>query len=122
MQDVLLHNSDRHPGHFMHGPHWARPGAAPFLIDHAAGFREEARVSMADDDAFSSGGIDRVRAATYLRLKLLGDADIRGAVGPHLGESEVLELLERRDGVLAFFDRLVAERGADAVLLAEDGA
>ena len=122
MQDVLLHNSDRHPGHFLHGPHWARRGAAPFLIDHAAGFRAEAHVTLADDDAFSSGGIDRVRAATYLRLKLLDEGVVRAAVGPHLSEGEIAELLDRRAGVLAFFDRLVRERGADAVLLAEDGA
>lgn len=46
--DVLLHNSDRHHGHFLLGPHWAHGRQAgsswqgdcrPILIDHAASFR-----------------------------------------------------------------------------------
>jgi hypothetical protein len=39
--DVLLHNSDRHHGHFLLGPHWALDGMLPVLIDHAASFRCE---------------------------------------------------------------------------------
>lgn len=61
--DVLLHNSDRHHGHFLHGEHWAirnpdhSPMMRPVLIDHAAGFRSEAFVSMEHENAFQTGPV-----------------------------------------------------------------
>eukprot|EP00899_Mesostigma_viride_P002633 jgi/Mesvir1/12370/Mv00552-RA.3 len=58
----------------------------PVLIDHAAGFRQGAYVSMEHDNAFGTGPITSVCAHTYLRLRLL-------------------------DEVLDYLDRLVRERG-----------
>jgi hypothetical protein len=116
---VLLHNTDRHPGHFLFGPHWARAGHSPILIDHAAGFRKGSRVKMQDDDAFGSRGISCVRASTYLRLKLLSPDAIAAAVKPHLTNEELLGLLHRREGVLAYLDGLVEKQGVEATVLAD---
>jgi hypothetical protein len=78
--DVLLHNSDRHHGHFLVGPHWAlgtkgdgrfEGRMRPVLIDHAASFRREAVVSMEHENAFSTGPVRCVSASTYLRLRFL---------------------------------------------------
>jgi len=77
--DVLLHNSDRHHGHFLHGEHWAIKEAAPdhatpmmrpVLIDHAAGFRPEAFVSMEHENAFCTGPVKvRVFLSRTVRVK-----------------------------------------------------
>jgi hypothetical protein len=115
----LLHNTDRHPGHFLYGSHWARGSPAPFLIDHAAGFRKGSRVVMEDDDAFGSRGISSVRASTYLRLKLLSPDAISAAVQQHLTNEEFLGLLHRRDGVLAYLDALVEKHGVEATVIAD---
>ena len=87
--DVLLHNSDRHHGHFLFGQHWttavsgageggtkngegdAKNGGCgffrPFLIDHAASFRKEAFVSLEHENAFQTGATLCVGSRTYLR-------------------------------------------------------
>ena len=80
--DVLLHNSDRHSGHFLFGRHWTEGGPdesesdgsaslggsewRPALIDHAASFRKEAFVSMEHENAFAQTG--RRRASRRTRI------------------------------------------------------
>merc|ERR1711959_759518 len=64
--DVLIHNSDRHHGHFLFGKHWIQGDSlsmgdqeaemmCAFLIDHAAGFRQEACVRLDHENAFMTG-------------------------------------------------------------------
>ena len=88
--DVLIHNSDRHHGNFLFGQHWARGSwdgeqwrgeMRPILIDHAAGFRAEAHVTMRHENAFQTGPVRCVRASTYLRLRFLDAATISNKVG-----------------------------------------
>lgn len=68
--DVLLHNSDRHHGHFLIGQHWVAPHARlPVLIDHAAGFRKDAFVSLDHENAFRTGPVRVVSAKTYLKVR-----------------------------------------------------
>jgi hypothetical protein len=120
VQDVLLHNSDRHAGHFMHGPHWAQPAGTqhlPFLIDHAAGFRAEACVCMEDDNAFCTGAVRTVRHSTYQALQDLDTEALASQLEHLLGEHEVAQLLDRRSGVLAYLDRLANEQGACNILV-----
>ncbi len=86
--DTLIHNSDRCHDHLMMAEHWAlgeaRSGGGsdnksavaswrgqrrPVFIDHAAGFRREARVNMTQDNAFKTGPTTVISASTYSRLR-----------------------------------------------------
>ncbi|KAI3425989.1 hypothetical protein D9Q98_007957 [Chlorella vulgaris] len=114
--DVLLHNSDRHHGHFLLGPHWALDGMLPVLIDHAASFRKEAVVCMDHENAFGSGPVRCVSASTYLRLRFLDSHSVSQELGQHLSRAEQRALLHRRDYVLRYFDELVAQQGYAATV------
>lgn len=110
--DCLLNNSDRHQGHFLLGEHWAdRFKLLPVLIDHAAGFRAEAVVNMTDENAFRTGPVRCVSAKTYLRLRFLDKEVVSKKFQGFLKPHEVEQLMERRDEVLRYLDKLVAERG-----------
>lgn len=119
--DVLLHNSDRHHGHFLFGEHWVdghfdRDGqwhgsGRPILIDHAAGFREEALVTMEHENAFKTGPVRCVSNRTYLRLRFLDFKTIKDVVQNHLSDAEVVQLLQRRDRICAYLDELVNRQG-----------
>jgi hypothetical protein len=131
--DVLLHNSDRHSGHFLFGRHWTEGGPdegegdggaslggsewRPVLIDHAASFRREAFVSMEHENAFQTGPTTCVKANTYLRLRFLDAAAVKREFGFFLSEEEQRMLLERRDKILDYLDGLVEQRGYDDVVI-----
>ena len=131
--DVLLHNSDRHSGHFLFGRHWTEGGPdesesdggaslggsewRPALIDHAASFRKEAFVSMEHENAFQTGPTTCVKANTYLRLRFLDAAAVKREFGFFLSEEEQRMLLERRDVILGYLDNLVERRGYDDVVI-----
>ncbi|KAG2482261.1 hypothetical protein HYH03_018804 [Edaphochlamys debaryana] len=98
------------------GPLW-RGRLSPVLIDHAAGFRADAFVSLDHENAFITGPTHRISARTYLRLRFLDAPSLRACMRGILSDEEVAALLARRDAVLAFFDSLVAEKGYDKVVL-----
>lgn len=116
--DVLLRNSDRHHGHFLYGEHWAindygtnNPMLRPVLIDHAAGFRAEAYVSMEHENAFQTGPVMMVPARTYLRLRFLNAKQVVETFQGVLSESEMRGLLSRRNYILNYIDSLVEQQG-----------
>ena len=121
--DVLIHNSDRHHGHFLYGPHWAPRGGrwetsmGAFLIDHAAGFRKEACVRLDHENAFLTGPTRVVSARTYLHLRYLTHRVLEQKLGAELSLSEICELNRRKDAVLDYFDGLVFFYGYDAVVV-----
>ncbi len=113
--DVLLHNSDRHHGHFLHGVHWLAPGARrPVLIDHAAAFRKEAFVTLDHENAFRTGPVRCVSSRTYLRLRFLDARAIAARFAGTLSTGEMRALLTRRNAVLERLDALVEAQGYDA--------
>ena len=57
------------------------PEWRPVLIDHAAGFRREAVVTMEHENAFQTGPVRCVSASTYLRLRLLDAGTVAAKVG-----------------------------------------
>ena len=81
------------------------------LIDHAAGFRKEALVTMRHDNAFQTGAVTCISARTYLRLRFLDAATIASNFSRYLSEREMRELLMRRNAILRYFDQLVETRG-----------
>mmetsp|Transcript_16712 Transcript_16712/g.42855 ORF Transcript_16712/g.42855 Transcript_16712/m.42855 type:complete len:557 (-) Transcript_16712:206-1876(-) len=118
--DVLLHNSDRHHGHFLMGSHWVEgrwEGSEwkgiqrPILIDHAAGFRQDAVVTMEHDNAFQTGSVRVVSAKTYLRLRFLDASSIANSFSHFLSEREMREMLIRRNQILRYLDGLVETQG-----------
>lgn len=121
--DVLLHNSDRHHGHFLHAPHWVAPHPRlPVLIDHAAAFRKDAFVSLDHENAFRTGPVRAVSARTYLKLRFLDARAIAAAFSGVLSPGEMRQLLQRRNSVLEYLDRLVATEGYGRVVLDCPGA
>ncbi|GLC39016.1 hypothetical protein PLESTB_001771000 [Pleodorina starrii] len=139
--DVLIQNSDRHAGHFLYAEHWAdgdyapapqgrgggggsggsgsvwRGRLSPVLIDHAAGFRQDAFVCLDHENAFLTGPTRRISARTYLRLRFLDAPTLRAALHGIVTDEEIAALLSRRDAVLSFFDSLVTEQGYNNVVL-----
>ena len=118
--DTLLHNSDRHHGHFLLSRHWCR-GAwsgdrwvgemGPCLIDHAASFRADAEVTMTHENAFRTGPVGCVAAETYLRLRFLDFSALAAEFRGWLTEEELRGMVRRRDAILKYLDGLVAEQG-----------
>lgn len=114
--DVLLHNSDRHHGHFLFGPSWVAPNGGkaakqPILIDHAAAFRKEAHVTLDHENAFRTGPVRCVSARTYLRLRFLDARAIAARFAGTLSTGEMRALLTRRNAVLERLDALVEVQG-----------
>lgn len=89
----------------------------PVLIDHAASFRREAFVSMEHENAFQTGPTTCVGCKTYLRLRFLDAKAIKDEFGEFLSTSEQRALLERRNNILAYLDRLVDAQGYDKTVI-----
>jgi len=124
--DVLLHNSDRHHGHFLMGDHWVEGQwedgtwkglQRPMLIDHAAGFRKEAVVLMEHENAFQTGPVRCVSACTYLRLRFLDAASIANSFSHFLSEREMRDMLIRRNTILRYLDNLVETQGYSSTVI-----
>jgi hypothetical protein len=115
--DVLLHNSDRHHGHFLIGNHWVQHRRLPVLIDHAAAFRKEAFVTLDHENAFRTGPTRVVSARTYLRLRFLDARAIAARFAGTLSTGEMRALLTRRNAVLEQLDSLVEAFGYDSTVV-----
>lgn len=124
--DTLLHNSDRHHGHFLLGRHWCRGvwngdrwsgELRPCLIDHAASLRADAEVTMSHENAFRTGPVRCISAHTYLRLRFLDYAALAAEFRGVLTEEELRGMVKRRDAVLRYLDGLVAEQGYGATVI-----
>jgi hypothetical protein len=50
------------------------------------------------------------------RLRKLDEREVLEKTKPHLSKSEVKAIMARRDLIVAYFEKLVAEKGEDAVL------
>ena len=124
--DTLLHNSDRHHGHFLLGRHWCQGSyngdrwvgeLRPCLIDHAASFRADAEVSMTHENAFRTGPVRCVASGPYLRLRFLDYAALAAEFRGMLTEEELRGMVKRRDAVLRYLDGLVVEQGYGATVI-----
>ncbi len=87
------------------------------LIDHAAGFRKEAVVTMQHENAFQTGPVVRVSAKTYLRLRFLDASTIASSFSKYLSEREMRDLLMRRNTILRYLDRLVETNGYNETVI-----
>ncbi|TMQ06354.1 MAG: hypothetical protein E6J91_38120 [Deltaproteobacteria bacterium] len=115
--DVVVDNSDRWSGNNTQGSPDDRIlyfmdntlAFSQFTIGHAANLARLYRIQV-----FPRGLIGKLRALTAETIaRAVGGDDL---LGPLLTEAEIRAMLSRRDHLLEYVDRLIAELGEDAVL------
>lgn len=115
--DVLLHNADRHAGNYLHGRHWVDGRPTPVLIDHGAALRPGTRVRLEDTGALGDGAVRVVRARTLERLRALTFERLKSLLGEFVSDAEIHGILDRRDGVVRYFEALIREHGGARVVI-----
>jgi len=116
---VLLHNSDGHEKNLLLGEHWVDGENRPAFIDFGASLRAGTSVTMRRYPApGNSEPVSVVREHTLKYLKHLKAEHFEPLKG-YLSDKEIAEILMRRDGIVAYFERLISEKGAEQVVLKE---
>lgn len=115
--NVLLHNSDGHYKNLLLGTHWVENGLRPVFIDFGASFRGGTQVTMRKYPAFrNSEPVSKIRAPTLSALKNLSREKLQ-ELNEFLSEEEISALLQRRDGIVSYFEKLIEENGYQSVVL-----
>lgn len=91
--DQLIHNVDRNLGNLIIDRQWG-----VWMIDHSRAFR-------LSRDLKSPKNLTRVERGVFERLKALTLETINAAVGDYLSSYEKRSLLERRDDIVAVFEK-----------------
>jgi len=100
----LVYDTDRNQTNMLITEDWKL-----WMIDFSRAFRlhhkleNPARLTMCDRQLLE-------------KLRQLNDAEVLEKTKPHLSKSEVNAILARRDLIVAYFEKLVAEKGEDKVL------
>jgi hypothetical protein len=105
--DNLIYNFDRHQNNMLYD----RDGRLWF-IDHTRSFKRLAELP------------DRERIAVcqrdlFERLRTIDEATLKSELQPYLGPLELKALFQRRKLLVEHFEKLIAERGEERVLLEE---
>jgi hypothetical protein len=103
MFDVLIYNKDPNLGNWLVDPSWNL-----ILIDHTRSFT--------DDKKFAHR-LERFDSELWERMKALTEEELKSALGKWLDDRAIRGLLARRDLMDSELQKLVAEKGEDAVLL-----
>jgi hypothetical protein len=108
MFDELIANRDRNRGNMIWTKEWKL-----WLIDHSRAFRLGGELRNTDDLVRAERGVlAKLRALDADRVrKLLDGVALKG---------EIDAVLDRRDALVAYFDKRIAERGEAAVLFTLD--
>jgi len=100
--DNIIYNIDRNPGNLIVSHDYKL-----WLIDHTRAF--QFKYELLNDD------VVRVRRSSYERLLALTKDDLAAALSSYLEPLEMASILERRNAMKTYVEKLVAERGEDAV-------
>lgn len=103
----FVYDTDRNLGNILITRDWRI-----VMIDFSRAFRLEPTLRLPET-------LRRCDRRLLERLRTLTADEVRRAVGEQLTEFELSALMARRDLIVARFDRLVEERGADRVLYDE---
>jgi len=103
MFDALIGNRDRLPGQVLRDGAWNL-----ILLDHTRAFGPSA------DGRFLWSQIE---GDYWARVLALTRKELDARLRPWLNKTEIAAILERRDRIKAEIDRLIAEKGAAAVVL-----
>ncbi len=104
--DALIDNTDRTRNNILITPDWKI-----WLIDHTRAFRRAP--ALRDENQLQSCDRD-----FYRRLKALDEKTVRERLKPYLRGPEITAIMKRRDLLVRHLDKLIAERGENAVLSA----
>jgi hypothetical protein len=102
--DQLIYNVDRNTGNLLIRKDWSLS-----LIDHTRAFSPNPR--LMDRPYF-----DRCKGSLLESLRKLDKATLTAAVSPWLTAAQIDGILARRDLIVSHFDKLIAAKGAPAVL------
>ena len=103
MFDNLIGNPDRNAGNILLGV----PGEF-ILIDHSRAFVADKKLRHK---------FERVDAALWDRIRSLTPEDVKRALGTWLDDRAIDAMIERRNLMAAAVDKLVAQKGAEAVII-----
>jgi hypothetical protein len=103
MFDDLIGNQVRNAGNMTRDGRWNL-----ILVDHVAAFRSGTELPSP---------LSRIDAELWERMQKLTRQQLDTTLRPWLDDSEIAGILARRDRMKTEIDRLIAERGASAVVL-----
>jgi hypothetical protein len=104
--DNLVGNLDRNAGNLLVDRAWNL-----ILIDHSRAFTDTRKLPFEAD-------MKRIDRSLFERLKALDDSSLESRLGAWLFDRGTRRaLLERRDRIVAHFEKLAAEQGADQVFV-----
>ena len=103
--DQLIHNVDRSPGNVVIDGSWRL-----WMLDHSRAFKVGAE--LPDEKALP----ERLPRDLLAGLRKLDQPTLVTRLGGLVGRGQIAGLLQRRDRIVAHFDRLIAERGEPRVL------
>lgn len=103
--DQLVYNFDRNPGNLVIDGSWR-----VWMIDHSRAF--QAMGDLRDDKALT----ERLPREMLAAMRRLDQPTLVTRLGGLVDKGQIIGLLERRDRIVAHFDRLIAERGEPRVL------
>ncbi len=117
--DALLNEYRANPGTFMMGDHWASGDRRPYVIGFEGGDRlgDQGLQFNLRNDSTRRGPLEVVRRSTLDGLRRLDARRLRARLGTRLDDAEIQAMLGRRDALVAHFDSLIAQRGANAVVI-----
>ena len=101
---ALIRDTDRNMGNVLITPDWK-----VMMIDFTRAFRRQSELVYVKD-------LGRIDKALLARLEQLSKDSIKQAVGDYLTSIEIAAIIDRRDRLLVHFQKLIAEKGAAAVL------
>jgi hypothetical protein len=104
--DALIYNMDRNMGNILYGPDWKF-----WSIDHTRSFRRH-------DTLKDPHLVKRCDRVFWERLRTVDDATITARLKPYLQRYEIEGLLKRRKALVALIQKLIDERGEEAILFA----
>lgn len=102
--DQLIYNTDRNLGNLLIDKKWNI-----WMIDHTRAFRLQNKLKSEKDLVMC----DRKLLAN---LRKLDEETLNEQLKPYLTKSEIKAVLQRRDLIVKFFDKEVAEKGESAVV------
>jgi hypothetical protein len=101
--DNLILNVDRNLGNL-----FVDPQQRLWLIDHTRAFQPE-------DQLLDPERVARIRRSVWERLVAMTEDDLKALVGEYLDHGQISALAKRRELLVEHVQRLVAERGEQAV-------
>lgn len=103
--DALVHNSDRNTGNRLIDGDWNL-----WMIDHTRTFqRPRGRTQFPR--------VNQLPAPLWDKLRNLGEDELRALVESYVEPLQIASLLARHRALVGHIERLIEERGADAVLV-----